>query len=487
MTIAGAGMSPRRIRTPDRAEKTRQGGYMKIKFCGAARMVTGSCFHLTLNGRQILVDCGMKQGKDSREANRAPFLFDPDQIETLFLTHAHIDHSGLIPRLADKGFSGNIIATTATADLATVMLLDSAHIQENDAKWLTKKSFRTGEDITYEPLYTVEDAQAAAALFDGKSYGKTERLGRDIRYRFADAGHILGSGSLELWYQDGPVEKKIVFSGDIGKKDSPIIRDPETIETADYVVVESTYGNRNHKDMGESVSELAGAINDTFKRGGNVVIPSFAVGRTQDILYILNNLVKEGRLKKTDVYVDSPLAEAATKIYLGHPEVYDEEARRALGEKQIKGMRVRFTASVQESQKINARRSGVIIIAGSGMCEGGRVQHHLKHNLWRPESSVIFVGFQAEGTLGREIVEGAKKVSVLGETIAVRARIYTINGFSAHADRTELLGWLGAFANRPEVFVVHGEEEVALEFAEAIRSERGLTTHVPVLGQEFDI
>jgi len=460
---------------------------MKIKFCGAARMVTGSCFHLTVNGRQVLVDCGMKQGKDSREANRAPFLFDPRQIETLFLTHAHIDHSGLIPRLVDKGFSGNIITTNATADLAAIMLLDSANIQENDAKWMTKKSFRTGEDITYEPLYTVDDARAAAELFDRKAYGQMERLGKDIRYRFVDAGHILGSGSLELWWQDGPAEKKMVFSGDIGKKESPIIRDPQKIEAADYVVMESTYGDRNHKDMDASVTELAGAISDTFKRGGNVVIPSFAVGRTQDLLYLLNKLVGEGRLKKMDVYVDSPLAEAATKVYLDHPEVYDEEARRFLGEKQKRGIRVRFTASVQESQKINARKSGIIIIAGSGMCEGGRIQHHLKHNLWRPESSVVFVGFQAEGTLGREIINGAKKVSVLGETIAVRAQIHTINGFSAHADRKELLAWLGAFENRPEIFVVHGEDQVALAFAETIRTERGLTAHVPEPGQEFDI
>jgi metallo-beta-lactamase family protein len=460
---------------------------MKIRFCGAARTVTGSCYHLTINGRQVLVDCGMRQGRDSHEANRAPFLFDPAQIEALFLTHAHIDHSGLIPRLVEQGFSGNIITTAATADLAAVMLLDSAHIQENDAKWLTKKSFRTGEDIVYEPLYTVDDAQAAARLFDRKPYGKTDRLGKGLKYRFADAGHILGSGSLELWYQDGAAEKKIVFSGDIGKKDSPIIRDPEAIETADYVVMESTYGNRNHRDIRESIEELAAAVEATFKRGGNVVIPSFAVGRTQDILYILNSLVKEGRLKKADVYVDSPLAEAATRIYLDHPEVYDKEARKVLAQQQTKGLRLHFTASVQESQKLNSIRSGIIIIAGSGMCEGGRIQHHLKHNLWRPECSVIIVGFQAEGTLGREIVEGAKKVTVLGEAIAVRAHIHTINGFSAHADKRALLAWLGSFINRPEVFIVHGEEKVALEFAESVGLERGLTAHVPESGQEFEI
>jgi metallo-beta-lactamase family protein len=460
---------------------------MKIRFYGAARTVTGSCYHLTINDRQVLVECGMKQGQDSHEANRVPFPFDPKQIETLFLTHAHIDHSGLIPKLVEKGFSGNIITTAATADLATIMLLDSAHIQENDAKWLTKKSFRAGEDIVHEPLYTVDDAQAAARLFDRKPYGKMDRLGKGLRYRFADAGHILGSGSLELWYQDGAAEKKIVFSGDIGKKDSPIIRDPESIETADYVLIESTYGNRMHRPIKESIEELAAAIEDTFKRGGNVVIPSFAIGRTQDLLYILNNLVKAGRLKKADVYVDSPLAEAATKIYLAHPEVYDEDARKALGDKPTRGMSVHFTKSSLDSQKINSIRSGIIIIAGSGMCEGGRIQHHLKHNLWRPESSVIIVGFQAEGTLGRDIVEGAKKVTVLGEPIAVRAQIHTINGFSAHADKKALLDWLGAFANKPEVFIVHGEEAVELEFAEAVRSERGLIAHVPEYGQEFEI
>ncbi len=460
---------------------------MKIRFDGAARMVTGSCFHLTLNNRQFLVDCGMRQGKDSKEMNRAPFPFDPKEIETLFLTHAHIDHSGLIPRLVEKGFSGSIITTAATADLASVMLLDSAHIQENDAKWLTKKSFRTGEDITYEPLYTVQDAQSAARLFDRKSYGKMEQHGKGLKYRFVDAGHILGSGSLELFYQDSANEKKIVFSGDIGKKDNPIIRDPQSSETADYVVMESTYGNRLHKSMKESIDELADAIKSTFARGGNVIIPSFAIGRTQDVLYILNKLVNEGRLNKLEIYVDSPLAEAATKIYLAHPEVYDEDARKVLRERQTSGLKLYFTESVLESQKINSIRSGIIIIAGSGMCEGGRIQHHLKHNLWRPESSIIFVGYQAEGTLGREIVEGAKHVYVLGENIAVRAHIYTINGFSAHADKKELLEWLGSISNKPEVFIVHGEESAALDFAESVRQTLQLTVHVPSAGEEFDI
>ena len=460
---------------------------MKIRFLGAARVVTGSCFHLTVNGRQLLVDCGMHQGKDSYSVNRAPFPFNPDEIEAMFLTHAHIEHSGLIPRLIEKGFMGSIITTAATADLSSVMLMDSAHIQEKDAEWLTKKSFRTGEDIVHEPLYTTDDARAVLKLFNKKGYGKMEQLGKGIRYRFNDAGHILGSGTLELWYHDSAAEKKIVFSGDIGKKGNPIINDPHRIESADYVVMESTYGNRLHKSMEESITELAEAIKMTFKRGGNVVIPSFAVGRTQDILYILNKLVHEGRLKTIAIYVDSPLAEEATKIYLAHPEVYDEEARRILKERKTNGLSMHFTESVAESQKINTIRSGAVIIAGSGMCEGGRIQHHLKHNLWRPECSVIFVGFQAEGTLGREIIGGSKKVLVLGEPIAVRAGIYTINGFSAHADQKELLEWLGGFGNKPDVFIVHGEESVSLEFSETVRARYGFITHVPVQGEEFEI
>ncbi|HMK56550.1 MAG TPA: MBL fold metallo-hydrolase [Dissulfurispiraceae bacterium] len=460
---------------------------MKIRFLGAARTVTGSCFHLRLNGRQFLVDCGMHQGKDSREVNSASFAFNPREIEAMFLTHAHIDHSGLIPRLVKEGFAGSIITTAATADLASVMLLDSAHIQEKDAEWLTRKSFRTGEDVAHEPLYTAEDARAALGLFDRKEYGKTGHLGKGLSYRFNDAGHILGSGTLELWFQDGPAEKKIVFSGDIGKKGNPIINDPDQIKAADYVVMESTYGNRLHKPMEESISELAEAINTTVKSGGNVVIPSFAVGRTQDILYILNKLAKEKRIGALDVYIDSPLAEEATKVYLAHPEVYDEDARRTMKERKTNGLRIHFTESVAESQRINAVKSGAVIIAGSGMCEGGRVQHHLKHNLWRRECSVVFVGFQAEGTLGREIVSGASKVIVLGEPIAVRSKIYTINGFSAHADRDELLEWLGGFGNKPEVFIVHGEESVSLDFAAAVGKRYGFVTRVPSPGEEFDV
>ncbi|MEW6001859.1 MAG: MBL fold metallo-hydrolase [Nitrospirota bacterium] len=459
---------------------------MKIRFLGAARTVTGSCFYLSLHDQDFLVDCGMYQGKDS-EFNRAAFAFNPEKISYLFLTHAHIDHSGLIPKLVKEGFKGRILATSATSDLSEIMLNDSAHLQEKDAEWLTKKSLRSGKDEVIKPLYTIDDVRAAISLFDRKSYGRIESLGENLRYRFIEAGHILGSGTLQIWYQDNSAERTIIFSGDIGKKGNPIINDPQLVERADFVVIESTYGNRLHKSMGESIDELVEVIESTFKRGGNVVMPSFAVGRTQDILYILNKLVREGRIMPIDVYVDSPLAEEATKVYLAHPECFDQEAMKMLRDGKGDALRLHFTASVEESQNINSIKSGALIIAGGGMCEGGRIRHHLKHNLWRPECSIIFVGFQAEGTLGREIVDGREMVRVLGEEIAVRAKVFTIGGFSAHADQRELLEWLGSISNRPMIFIVHGEEKVAFDFEKAVRERFGLRTHVPSKGEEYEI
>lgn len=460
---------------------------MKIRFLGAARGVTGSCFHLAIEGLQVIVDCGMYQGKNADEINRMPFAFDPQKIDYLLLTHAHLDHSGLIPKLIAAGFQGRIITTTATADLVEIMLYDSAHIQEKDAEWLMKKSLRAGKNEIIEPLYNTEDVTASLPFFDRKNYGTIESLGNGLRYRFVDAGHILGSGSLEIWFPGVSGEKKIVFSGDVGKNENPIIKDPEHVAEADYVVVESTYGNRLHKGMEESIDEMVEAIKSTFKRGGNVLFPAFAVGRTQDILYILNRLIREKRLRDLDVYVDSPLADKATKIYMSHPEFFDAEAVNLFKVKSTEGMRIHFTTTVEESQKINKVKSGAIIIAGSGMCEGGRIRHHFKHNLWRPECSIVFTGFQVRGTLGRLIVDGIKNVRVLGEEIAVRARVYTIGGFSAHADQKELLEWLGSFQSKPEVFVVHGEENVSLEFEKIIKEKLGFVARVPHKGEEFEI
>lgn len=460
---------------------------MKIRFLGAARTVTGSCYHLRLDDMELLVDCGMYQGKNSDNVNRAAFNFNPERIDYLLVTHAHLDHSGLIPKLVADGFKGRILTTVATAELLEIMLLDSAHIQEKDAEWMTKKSFRMGKDIIYEPLYTQEDVKNALTYIDKKAYNEPEALSPDINYRFLDAGHILGSGILEIWYQSKKKSKKIVFSGDVGKNGNPIINDPQHVEEADYVVVESTYGNRLHRNLSESIKELEEAIRTTFKKGGNVLIPAFAVGRTQDILYILYMLVKEGRFKNLDVYVDSPLADKATKIYMSHPEFFDAETLKNIRFRDSGGMNLYFTTTVEESQRLNKIKSGAIIIAGSGMCDGGRIRHHFKHNIWRPECSIIFTGFQVKGTLGRHIIDGARSAYILGEEMAIRAKVYTIGGFSAHADQKELLEWLESFKTNPEIIIVHGEESVEFEFEKIVNERLGFKTHVPSKGDGLEI
>jgi len=460
---------------------------MKLTFLGGVRTVTGSCFYLEINKYKILVEAGMYQGEGANDVNRAALHIRPEEIDYIFITHAHIDHSGILPKIVREGFKGKVISTSATKDLLELMLYDSAHIQQSDAEWLTRKALRAGKPPV-SPLYTADDVKNVIPLFDIKPYDKIFHLGNEVKYRFLDAGHILGSATLELWYQDSEKEKKIVFSGDIGKKGNPIVKDPFTPLEADFILIESTYGNRQHKPLKESIDELTEAIKTTFKKGGNVYIPSFAVGRTQDLLYILNNLVREKRLYRIDVYLDSPLAEEATRIYLAHPECFDDEAKRLFSMKNIDdSIRLHFVKDMNESMALNRIRSGIIVIAGSGMCEGGRIKHHLKHNLWRPECSVIFVGFQARGTLGRRIVDGAERIKILGEEIAVKASVFTINGFSAHADRAELIEWLSAFEGSPEVFVVHGEEEVSVSFGEAIKERFGYTTHVPRKGDVFEL
>lgn len=458
---------------------------MKLKFLGGARTVTGSCFYMECNNLKFLVECGMYQGEDAEEINKAAFDFNPEEIDYVFVTHAHLDHSGMLPRIVKEGFKGRIITTSATKDLLEIMLYDSAHIQESDTEWLTRKALRAGKPPVI-PLYTTEDVRNVMPLIDIKKYGEIFHIGNGIKYRFLDAGHILGSGTLELWFQDSPKEKKIVFSGDIGKKGNPIVKDPLNPVEADFIVMESTYGNRLHKPLKESIDELVYAVKTTIKRGGNVYIPSFAVGRTQDLLYILNNLVRKKRLYNINVYLDSPLAQEATKIYLSHPECFDEDAKKLFTTKDYNdSIKLHFVQSAQESMALNKIKSGIIVIAGSGMCEGGRIRHHLKHNLWRSECSVIFVGFQGKGTLGRKIVDGAKTVHVLGEEIAVKASIYTINGFSAHADQAELIEWISFFKDSPEVFIVHGEEEVSMVFSSLVNERFGLKTYVPEKGEMF--
>lgn len=454
---------------------------------GGTRTVTGSCFYLEINGLKILVECGLHQGEGSDTLNREAFYFNPEDIDYVFITHAHLDHSGLLPKLVKDGFKGRIILTSATRDLLEIMLYDSAHIQESDSLWITKKALRAGKPPVY-PIYNRDDVQKVIPLCEPRPYNQLYHLGHGIKYRLLDAGHILGSCTLELWYQDSQVEKKIIFSGDIGKKGNPIIQDPSTPNEADYIVIESTYANRMHKPLNESIEELVSVIKTTFKRNGNVYIPAFAVGRTQDLLYILNSVVREKRLYNINVYLDSPLAEEATKVYLSHPECFDEETKRLLLKDGFsESLKLHFIESVQESMEINKIKSGIIVIAGSGMCEGGRIKHHLKHNLWRPECSIVFVGFQGKGTLGRRIVDGAKTVNILGDEVAVKASIHTINGFSAHADQKELLEWLSSFKDSPEIFVVHGEEDVSTSFAELINERFGFKTYVPKKGDYFNI
>jgi len=458
-----------------------------LKFLGGTKTVTGSCFFIERNKLKFLIDAGLYQGEGAVEINRTAFDFNPEELSYIFITHAHLDHSGMLPRIVREGFQGRIITTSATKDLLELMLYDSANIQKSDAEWLTRKALRAGKPPIF-PLYASDDVEKVIPLFDVKPYDKIFHLGSGLQYRFLDAGHILGSSSLELDYQDSDREKKIIFSGDIGKKGNPIIQDPSIPPEADFIVMESTYGNRSHKPLKESIDELVDAIKITFKKGGNVFIPSFAVGRTQDLLYILNNLVREGRLYNINVYLDSPLAEEATKVYLAHPECFDEEARNLLSNRDFdSSLRLHFVESVEESMALNRIKSGIIVIAGSGMCEGGRIRHHLKHNLWRPECSVVFVGFQGRGTLGRRIVDRAKSVHILGEEIAVKASIYTINGFSAHADQTELIEWLSGFQDSPEVFIVHGEAEVEKAFGEIIKERLGFTTHIPEKGEVFEL
>ncbi len=463
---------------------------MKITFIGATRIVTGSCFHIRTGKAHLLIDCGLFQGtRENEQKNAEPFPFKPSEVDYLLLTHAHLDHSGLIPKLVAEGFQGKILATKATVELCNVMLLDSAHIHEREAEWQNRKRRRAGKS-PLQPLYTTEDATYSFQFFQGVNYNEIVDLENGVKVRFQDAGHILGSACLELWVKEDAKEKKLVFSGDIGQKDLPIVKDPTPIEEADYVFTESTYGNRRHKDIDETVEEFRKAVSEALERGGNVIIPAFAVGRTQNILYILKQLSKEKKLKNLHVFVDSPMAIRATNVTLNHQECFDEETLELVKEGKLSGsgLSLTFTEKAEDSKRINKTKSGAIIISASGMCNAGRIRHHLKHNLWRQECSVIFVGYQAQGTLGRRIIEGAKIVKLFGEEIAVKAKIYTIGGFSAHADQEGLIDWLSNFKKKPErIFVMHGEEEIALGFAETIKKRLNIDAYAPFCLEDITV
>lgn len=464
---------------------------MKLMFLGADHEVTGSCHYIEACGKSILLDCGMEQGRDTYENQEIPVA--AGRIDYVFLSHAHIDHSGLLPLLHKNGFQGQIYATEATTDLCRIMLLDSAHIQEFEAQWRNRKNKRAGK-APFEPLYTTEDAMAVMEHFVPCDYMKEIEVCEGVNIRFTDVGHLLGSSSIEIWLTENGVSKKIVFSGDIGNINQPIIHDPRYTTEADYVIMESTYGDRYHTAPPDYVAELAGQIQQTFDRGGNLVIPSFAVGRTQEMLYFIRE-IKERRLVHGHdgfkVYVDSPLAIEATRVFAeNYLDCYDTAAmalvQKGINPLTFQGLEVAVTPD--DSMAINFDKSPKVIISASGMCEAGRIRHHLKHNLWRPECTILFVGYQAIGTLGRNIIEGEKEVRLFGETITVNAHIEELAGVSGHADKKGLLNWVNHFEKKPErVFVVHGEDLVCEDFTKCLKEEYGYNAFAPYSGACFDL
>lgn len=459
---------------------------MKITFCGAAKIVTGSCCLVEANGKKLLVDCGMFQGKkDISRLNYEPFRFNPKEISCVLLTHAHIDHSGLLPRLVREGFRGKIITTGATADLCEIMLEDSAHIQEMDTEHENRRRLRKGLEPR-RPLYTNEDARETFVLFESVKYGERISLGSGIDVCFRDAGHILGSAILEMFVDEEGKEKKLVFSGDLGQWDVPIVRDPTIIEEADYVFVESTYGDRLHENVRGRNKELFRYVKETYEKGGKLLIPSFAIERTQELIYAFKKLIMGNDFPDENIYLDSPLAIKATEVFKKHRECFDKEAL-TLFERPLTYPRLVYSLTAKESMKLNTLNEPCIIIAGSGMCTGGRIRHHFKHGLWDTRNTVLFVGYQANGTLGRVILDGASEVKMMGMKVIVKASVGRIGSFSAHADCGELLKWNRGFKRKPaRVFVVHGEEDSS----EALKSKldaEGFNSTVPDLGQQVEI
>ena len=464
---------------------------MKLSFYGADQCVTGSCHCLEVNGRRILVDCGLQQGRD--EVSNDAFPFAANDIDFVLVTHAHIDHTGRIPMLVKQGFQGRIVATRLTADLMDIMLQDSAHIQESDAEWKNRKAERSGAPRV-EPLYTIEDAQRVSQYMTTCEYNQPLDLCEGVRVEFVDAGHLLGSASILVTATEGGITKQIVFSGDIGNVDQPIIRDPTYLTGADYVVMESTYGDRNHTEVWSYTDQLAQIIDETLAKGGNVVIPAFAVGRTQELLYFIREIKDRGlvtSVKDFPVYVDSPLAKKATTIFCGDLRGYLDEEALALvqdGTHMFNFPGLHLTETVEESKLLNMDKTPKVIISASGMCDAGRIRHHLKYNLWRGDSAVVFVGFQSPGTLGRHLLDGAPSVKLFGEDIAVRAKIVNFQGLSSHADHDHLVDWIKHFdpAKTTHVFIVHGDREVAPVFAETV-SKLGFAAHAPQYTEEYDL
>ena len=466
---------------------------MRITFLGAAGEVTGSSYLVETDAARFLVDCGLFQGgRDAAPKNVAAFPFDVRTIDFVLVTHAHLDHSGLLPRLVASGYRNPVYCTPATADLLEIMLRDSAYIHEKEAAWEnSRRGARRHALPETAPLYTVAQAEACFPLLQGMAYRQEFKPRRGVRARFQDAGHILGAAIVELWARDAGRDVKIVFSGDLGQPGRPVVRDPTAIEAADVLLVESTYGNREHKGWQATVDELVEALTDTLeRRRGNVIVPAFALGRTQELIALLAQLAIAKRIGRLNVFVDSPLASAATQITLEHAALLDAETRDGLARllREKLPVRVRFTEDVADSKQLNLIRSGAVIIAASGMCDGGRIKHHLEHNIGRRECSIVFTGFQAEGTLGRRIIEGARSVRLFGEAMPVRAKLYTLGGLSAHADRSALLAWLRNFRRPPRhTFVVHGEAATAKLFAQRVRRELGWSARLPAYRTSYEL
>ena len=463
---------------------------IKLTFLGAAQSVTGSCYLVESGNFRFLVDCGLYQEREFRGRNWEPFPIPPETLDCVLLTHAHLDHSGLLPKLVSEGFQGSIYCVAATAEIAEIMLLDSANIQEEDAEFKKKRHQKARRKGSYPevPLYTIDDAKSSFPLFSPVKYGKAISIVRGIEATFYDAGHVLGSSMIRVRIRQNGEDRTILFSGDIGRWGKPILRDPTLFEEADYVIVESTYGDRLLEPLEDAASKLADVINTTVKSGGNIVIPSFALERSQEILYCLNEFIIEGRIPHLMVFIDSPMAISITEVFKHHPELFDKEMVKLMRQKKspFDFLGLSLVRSAEASKAINRIKGTVIIIAGSGMCTGGRIKHHLVTNISRKESTILFVGYQAAGTLGREIVDGAKKVRILGQHYPVRARVVQINGFSAHADRDGLLKWLSSLRKPPRrLFVTHGESSTSQHFASLVRDKTGWEVAVPEYQEEF--